>query len=134
MFTFFIIHRPFLEFKPISGSFQVNPPMCEELIDATLQHIDRLLTDSQEPLRYIETMPDPISSLIVALCIHFLFSLCPFPVLLYFCQNGKNRIYRACRASKKAISNANWWWCLVWRMNIVTVISTFYPSECNASN
>lgn len=27
--------------------------MCEELIDATLQHIERLLADSQEPLRYL---------------------------------------------------------------------------------
>lgn len=45
-------YRPFLEFKPVSGSFQVNPPFCEELIDATLQHIERLLTDSPEPLRY----------------------------------------------------------------------------------
>lgn len=35
----------------MSGSFQVNPPWCEELIDATLQHIEKLLTDSQEPLR-----------------------------------------------------------------------------------
>lgn len=48
------IIRPFLEFKPLSGSFQANPPMCEELIDATLQHIERLLADSQEPLRYVE--------------------------------------------------------------------------------
>lgn len=45
------VNRPFLEFKPLSGSFQANPPMCEELIDASLQHIERLLADSQEPLR-----------------------------------------------------------------------------------
>lgn len=49
--SFSIDCRPFLEFKPLSGSFQVNPPMCEELIDATLQHIERLLADSLEPLR-----------------------------------------------------------------------------------
>lgn len=29
----------------------MNPPMCEELIDASLQHIERLLAESQEPLR-----------------------------------------------------------------------------------
>lgn len=43
--------RPFLEFKPVSGSFQVNPPHVDELIDAALMHIDKLLIDSNEPLR-----------------------------------------------------------------------------------
>lgn len=49
--TYFGSRGSFLEFKPVSGSFEVNPPFCEELIDATFQHIDRLLTDSSEPLR-----------------------------------------------------------------------------------
>lgn len=49
--SYFGSRGSFLEFRPVSGSFQVNPPYCEELIDATLQHIDRLLTDSTEPLR-----------------------------------------------------------------------------------
>lgn len=48
----------FLEFKPVSGSFQVNPPYCEELIDGTLQHIDRLLFESQEPLSFIIFLPE----------------------------------------------------------------------------
>ncbi|KAJ6647702.1 mRNA (2'-O-methyladenosine-N(6)-)-methyltransferase, partial [Pseudolycoriella hygida] len=48
--SYFGSRGPFLDFRPISGSFQLNPPYCEELIDATLQHIDRLLTDSLEPL------------------------------------------------------------------------------------
>lgn len=43
----------FLDFYPLAGSFQVNPPLCEELIAETLQHIDRLLTDSMEPLRWV---------------------------------------------------------------------------------
>lgn len=43
----------FLDFYPLAGSFQVNPPLCEELIEETLQHIDRLLTDSMEPLRWV---------------------------------------------------------------------------------
>ncbi|XP_055613614.1 mRNA (2'-O-methyladenosine-N(6)-)-methyltransferase [Uranotaenia lowii] len=51
--SYFGSRGSFLEFKPVSGSFQVNPPYCEELIDATLQHIDRLLTDSTEPLSFI---------------------------------------------------------------------------------
>ncbi|XP_050091266.1 mRNA (2'-O-methyladenosine-N(6)-)-methyltransferase [Anopheles aquasalis] len=51
--SFFGSRGSFLDFKPVSGSFQVNPPYCEELIDATLQHIDRLLTDSADPLSFI---------------------------------------------------------------------------------
>lgn len=51
--SYFGSRGSFLEFKPISGSFQVNPPYCEELIDATLQHIDRLLTDSSDALSFI---------------------------------------------------------------------------------
>jgi len=36
----------------------VNPPYCEELIDATLQHIDHLLSDSPEPLSFIVFLPE----------------------------------------------------------------------------
>lgn len=49
--SYFGSRGSFLDFRPLSGSFQVNPPYCEELIDAAVQHIDRLLTDSVEPLR-----------------------------------------------------------------------------------
>lgn len=68
--TYFGSRGSFLEFKPISGSFQVNPPYCEELIDATLQHIDRILSDSQEPLSFILFLPEwkdpPIQSSILS--------------------------------------------------------------------
>jgi phosphorylated CTD-interacting factor 1 len=50
--------RPFLDFYPTKGSFQANPPFCEELIDATLQHIDRLLCDSNYPLSFIVFLPE----------------------------------------------------------------------------
>lgn len=50
--------RPFLDFFPTRGSFQANPPYCEELIDATLQHIDRLLSDSSYPLSFILFLPE----------------------------------------------------------------------------
>ncbi|XP_055691338.1 mRNA (2'-O-methyladenosine-N(6)-)-methyltransferase [Lutzomyia longipalpis] len=56
--TYFGSRGPFLDFKPISGSFQVHPPYCEELIDATLQHIDKLLTESSEPLSFIVFLPE----------------------------------------------------------------------------
>lgn len=47
-----------MDFFPTRGSFQANPPYCEELIDATLQHIDRLLSDSCYPLSFILFLPE----------------------------------------------------------------------------
>lgn len=49
---------PFLDFFPTRGSFQANPPYSEELVDATLQHIDRLLSDSSYPLSFIVFLPE----------------------------------------------------------------------------
>ncbi|EDV52561.1 phosphorylated CTD-interacting factor 1 [Drosophila erecta] len=56
--AYFGSRGPFLEFKPVSGSFQVNPPHCEELIEASLLHIDKLLTDTMEPLSFIVFLPE----------------------------------------------------------------------------
>ncbi|XP_030388130.1 mRNA (2'-O-methyladenosine-N(6)-)-methyltransferase [Scaptodrosophila lebanonensis] len=56
--AYFGSRGPFLDFKPVSGSFQVHPPHCEELIDASLVHIDKLLTDSMEPLSFIVFLPE----------------------------------------------------------------------------
>lgn len=51
--SYFGSRGSFLDFQPVSGSFQVNPPYSEELIEATLRHIDRLLSHSAEPLRWV---------------------------------------------------------------------------------
>ncbi|KAH8300541.1 hypothetical protein KR018_011962 [Drosophila ironensis] len=56
--AYFGSRGPFLDFKPVSGSFQVNPPHCEELIEACLLHIDKLLTDTMEPLSFIVFLPE----------------------------------------------------------------------------
>ncbi|KRK05366.1 uncharacterized protein Dyak_GE27319, partial [Drosophila yakuba] len=56
--AYFGSRGPFLDFKPVSGSFQVNPPHCEELIEASLLHIDKLLTDTMEPLSFIVFLPE----------------------------------------------------------------------------
>ncbi|XP_070492618.1 mRNA (2'-O-methyladenosine-N(6)-)-methyltransferase [Chironomus tepperi] len=56
--SYFGSRGPFLDFYPTKGSFQANPPFCEELIDATLQHIDRLLSDSNYPLSFIVFLPE----------------------------------------------------------------------------
>ncbi|XP_055383752.1 mRNA (2'-O-methyladenosine-N(6)-)-methyltransferase isoform X2 [Condylostylus longicornis] len=56
--AYFGSRGPFLDFKPISGSFEVNPPHCDELIDAALMHIDSLLKDTIEPLSFIVFLPE----------------------------------------------------------------------------
>lgn len=32
--------RPCLDFSPLSGSFEANPPFCEELMDAMVSHFE----------------------------------------------------------------------------------------------
>nr|CAD7585766.1 unnamed protein product [Timema genevievae] len=49
---------PFLDFKPVSGSFEANPPFCEELMEAMVNHFERLLADSPEPLSFIVFIPE----------------------------------------------------------------------------
>lgn len=56
--SYFGSRGPFLDFKPVSGSFEVNPPYCEELLEATFRHIERLLSDSAEPLSFIVFLPE----------------------------------------------------------------------------
>ncbi|XP_059473073.1 mRNA (2'-O-methyladenosine-N(6)-)-methyltransferase isoform X2 [Neocloeon triangulifer] len=55
---FFGSRGPFLEFWPVSGSFEVNAPACEELLLASLAHIERLLAGSPEPLSFIVSLPE----------------------------------------------------------------------------
>ena len=50
--------RPILEFKPVSGSFEANPPFCEELMESMVTHFERLLSDSSEPLSFIIFIPE----------------------------------------------------------------------------
>nr|CAG4646088.1 EOG090X02BU [Macrothrix elegans] len=49
---------PILDFKPVSGSFEANPPFCEELMDSMVTHFERLLADSNEPLSFIIFIPE----------------------------------------------------------------------------
>lgn len=51
-------NRPILEFKPVSGSFEANPPFCEEFMDTMVTHFERLLSDSSEPLSFIVFIPE----------------------------------------------------------------------------
>uniref|UniRef100_A0A3Q2Y4I0 mRNA (2'-O-methyladenosine-N(6)-)-methyltransferase n=1 Tax=Hippocampus comes TaxID=109280 RepID=A0A3Q2Y4I0_HIPCM len=55
---------PFLSFCPVSGSFEANPPFCEELMDAMVTHFEDLLEQSSEPLSFIVFIPewrDPVT-------------------------------------------------------------------------
>jgi len=48
-----------LDLNAVSGSFVVNPPIhCDDLIEAALNHIDRLLSESSEPLSFIIFLAD----------------------------------------------------------------------------
>ena len=34
------IDRSILKFRPVSGSFEANPPFCEELMEAMVDHFE----------------------------------------------------------------------------------------------
>ncbi|XP_036387204.1 mRNA (2'-O-methyladenosine-N(6)-)-methyltransferase [Megalops cyprinoides] len=55
---FFGSRGPFLNFCPASGSFEANPPFCEELMDAMVTHFEELLERSKEPLSFIIFVPE----------------------------------------------------------------------------
>lgn len=55
---FFGSRGPFLSFSPVSGSFEANPPFCEELMDAMVSHFEDLLERSSEPLSFIVFVPE----------------------------------------------------------------------------
>uniref|UniRef100_A0A8C2JDD2 mRNA (2'-O-methyladenosine-N(6)-)-methyltransferase n=1 Tax=Cyprinus carpio TaxID=7962 RepID=A0A8C2JDD2_CYPCA len=55
---FFGSRGPFLRFSPVSGSFEANPPFCEELMDAMVTHFEDLLERSSEPLSFIIFVPE----------------------------------------------------------------------------
>ncbi|XP_040059067.2 mRNA (2'-O-methyladenosine-N(6)-)-methyltransferase [Gasterosteus aculeatus] len=56
--SFFGSRGPFLSFRPVSGSFEANPPFCEELMDAMVAHFEELLDKSSEPLSFIVFVPE----------------------------------------------------------------------------
>lgn len=47
-----------LEFKPIHGSFEANPPFSEELMVAMIDHFEALLEESDEALSFIVFVPE----------------------------------------------------------------------------
>lgn len=49
---------PVLDFHPISGSFEANPPFCEELMEAMVDHFESCLEESHEPLSFIVFIPE----------------------------------------------------------------------------
>lgn len=56
--SYFGSRGPFLDFRPVSGSFQANPPYCEELMEAMVNHFEQLLSDSAEPLSFVVFLPE----------------------------------------------------------------------------
>ncbi|XP_049949039.1 mRNA (2'-O-methyladenosine-N(6)-)-methyltransferase [Schistocerca serialis cubense] len=56
--SYFGSRGPILDFKPVSGSFEANPPFCEELMEAMVNHFERLLSESPEALSFIVFIPE----------------------------------------------------------------------------
>ncbi|KAJ3654671.1 hypothetical protein Zmor_013845 [Zophobas morio] len=56
--SYFGSRGPFLQLKAVSGSFEVHPPYSEELMEAAVNHMERLLSESPEPLSFVVLMPD----------------------------------------------------------------------------
>lgn len=56
--SYFGSRGPILDFKPVCGSFEANPPFCEELMEATVRHFEKLLSESHEPLSFIVFVPE----------------------------------------------------------------------------
>lgn len=56
--SFFGSRGHILKFYPVNGSFEANPPFCEELMEAVVDHFEKLLSDSQEPLSFIVFLPE----------------------------------------------------------------------------
>lgn len=76
--------RPCLDFAPLSGSFEANPPFCEELMDAMVSHFevgvlptdgagtiaegpsgqDLISTPSFPPQKLLESSPEPLSFIV----------------------------------------------------------------------
>lgn len=53
------VFRSILDLNAVSGSFIVNPPIhCNALIEAALNHIDRLLSESNDPLSFVIFLAD----------------------------------------------------------------------------
>uniref|UniRef100_T1J547 WW domain-containing protein n=1 Tax=Strigamia maritima TaxID=126957 RepID=T1J547_STRMM len=55
---FFGSRGPILDFRPVSGSFEANPPFCEELMETVVEHFEKLLSHSNEPLSFIVFMAE----------------------------------------------------------------------------
>ncbi|XP_041375608.1 mRNA (2'-O-methyladenosine-N(6)-)-methyltransferase-like [Gigantopelta aegis] len=49
---------PVLNFHPLTGSFEANPPFCEELMEAMVDHFENLLAETRDPLSFIVFMPE----------------------------------------------------------------------------
>ena len=52
-FNFWILFRPILDFNPLSGSFEANPPFCEELMEAMVDHFEVGILIFVELIKYI---------------------------------------------------------------------------------
>ncbi|XP_070536314.1 mRNA (2'-O-methyladenosine-N(6)-)-methyltransferase-like isoform X2 [Ptychodera flava] len=56
--SYFGSRGPILDFHPVSGSFEANPPFGEELMEAMVDHFEDLLHKTDDPLSFIVFIPE----------------------------------------------------------------------------
>nr|CAB3264703.1 phosphorylated CTD-interacting factor 1-like [Phallusia mammillata] len=56
--SYFGSSGPVMQFFPVQGSFEANPPFCEELMEAMVEHFEKLLAQSNSPLSFIIFIPE----------------------------------------------------------------------------
>lgn len=68
--SYFGSRGSFLQFHPVSGSFVAHPPVQEDLMLAAVNHMERLLNNSSDPLSFIVFLPDwkdPVSQAVTVI-------------------------------------------------------------------
>ncbi|KAL1124160.1 hypothetical protein AAG570_001930 [Ranatra chinensis] len=56
--SYFGSRGPILELKAVAGSFAAHPPYSEELMEAAVNHFERLLAESDEALSFVVFIPE----------------------------------------------------------------------------
>ncbi|XP_002730979.1 mRNA (2'-O-methyladenosine-N(6)-)-methyltransferase [Saccoglossus kowalevskii] len=90
--SYFGSRGPVLDFYPVSGSFEANPPFGEELMEAMVDHFESLLDKSTDPLSFIVFIPEwrdpPTPALVRMEASRFKRKQCLIPALEHEYRSG----------------------------------------------
>ena len=120
--SYFGSRGPLLDFKPHCGSFEANPPFCEELMDSVIGHFERLLEDSTEPLSFIVFLPewrDPAP---------------PALLKLEASRWKRKQVSTGSLHRSSGLTPTPRWWCRRWSTTTGTASSTPSPSPRSPSS